>query len=605
MVVTSLVLANPSTDAPVSDERFGKLLREFDPSVHPIPLKLTLIIVNNTLVQQWHDEIVRFAPGLKVHVFYADASKKAQALSQLREADVLITTPHMTLPNELARKMSVHRLIMDEAHLLAHGSTTHSKLKALSQYMAARKWCVTGTPFSTSLEQLKDQAELIGHYDGGIKVHEFLYGRPRPNWTPPPPRPGGYSRWQRQSRPLDKLSNEAIVELLRAVMIRHTKSMRIGGEVALALPDADCTTAWLDMSADEKLLYELHHCVEPGISMAATRKLEACSHLYDTSVVCGAAYELEHIKREVLLREMVAEGRNPDERSLMDSQEGMVQRATLQKELAERIRARFGETPPSLDQPLQLGAIPAAAAAFWRSHDKVAVVPKAPTAKMQKLIDQGRAAAPAKHAWQAKATLTKFAALLSDLAALRADEPDMRAVVFTRHDLVQERLVALITNELRPGGKLATPHGARALKLFEFNKLTAPTKRHKLIKDFQDQGSAGPRVFIVTYATAAVGITLTAANRVFLMEPCIDPGMEAQARGHGSTSHAASPARRPLSGGCSCDSSSSSAAAAAAAPASSAHAVRSPLRTSGGGAHPPARSDEGHFRQAVCLQGHD
>ena len=29
------------------------------------------------------------------------------------------------------------------------------------------------------------------------------------------------------------------------------QAMRIGGEVALALPDADCETVWLEMSADE------------------------------------------------------------------------------------------------------------------------------------------------------------------------------------------------------------------------------------------------------------------------------------------------------------------------------------------------------------------
>ena len=46
-------------------------------------------------VWQWHDEIVKFAPSLKVHVFYSDAAKKAKALQELREADVLITTPHM------------------------------------------------------------------------------------------------------------------------------------------------------------------------------------------------------------------------------------------------------------------------------------------------------------------------------------------------------------------------------------------------------------------------------------------------------------------------------------------------------------------------------
>ena len=38
-------------------------------------------------------------------------------------------------------------------------------------------------------------------------------------------------------------------------------------------------------------------------------------------------------------------------------------------------------------------------------------------------------------------------------------------------------------------------------------------------------------VFIVTYGTAAVGITLTAANKVYLMEPALDPATEAQAAG--------------------------------------------------------------------------
>ena len=40
---------------------------------------------------------------------------------------------------------------------------------------------------------------------------------------------------------------------LSRIMIRHTKSQRIGGE-ALALPDCDSRTVLLDMSADERRL---------------------------------------------------------------------------------------------------------------------------------------------------------------------------------------------------------------------------------------------------------------------------------------------------------------------------------------------------------------
>ena len=67
--------------------------------------------------------------------------------------------------------------------------------------------------------------------------------------------------------------------------------------------------------------------------------------------------------------------------------------------------------------------------------------------------------------------------------------------------------------------------------VFEFNQKTAPQKRHRLIKEFQESAKPGARVFIVTYEAAAVRITLTAANRVFLMEPCVDPAQEIQACG--------------------------------------------------------------------------
>ena len=482
---------------------------------------------------QWHDEIVKFAPSLKVHVFYSDAAKKAKALQELREADVLITTPHMVLPHGLAKKISVHRLIMDEAHLLAKGSSTHAKAAALRQYIAPRKWCVTGTPFSTSLEQLAEQARLLGHYDEGIRVKEFVHGRPRADWNPP-------VHWRnRATRPTDRLTNEEIVDQLRSAMIRHTKAMRIGGEVALALPDADLQTAWLTMSEDEKLLYELHHCAEEGISQYATKKLEACSHLYDTDIVCGKSYAFHHERHATVTREMKAEGTDVGDMSAYhcdtDAQ-AREMRAKLQeyRELVnKRMQERFGDEAgePDLERPVQVGSIPAAAAAFLRSHERITVAPKPPGAKKRRMIELGAAEAAPIVSWQSKATLTKFKTLMADLSALREAEPDMRAVVFTRHDLVQARLVGLIQGEIKEGGALATPPGHKPLKIFEFNKHTQPTRRHKLIKDFQDAGGSGARVFIVTYATAAVGITLTAANRVFLMEPCIDPGVEAQAAG--------------------------------------------------------------------------
>jgi hypothetical protein len=539
-VCVSLILANPSSVARVSDARFAKLTSHYDPQHHPIPLKLTLIIVNNTLVRQWADEFAKFAPGLKVHVFYNDAKAKATALAELRDADVLITTPHMALPHGIATKMRVHRLIMDEAHLLAKGSTTHSKIGTLKGYSADRKWLVTGTPFSTGLDQLVGQAEVIGHLDAGCRVDDMIHGIPRAGWQPPPmPAYLGNSAYRRNRyrithvRPRDRMTNEDIVERLRCAMVRHTKSMRIGGEVALALPDADHQTVWLTMSEDERLLYELHHCCEPEVSMSSKLKLEACSHLYDLSVVLGKHGRFQVVMRAAVMRQMSLEGKDdPNDYTCMQ-RITQQQRSELQRELSDRTIQQFGRPSAwTLEQPLRLGKLAEAAAAFLKTHVLLNIKPAKLPKREQAMIDAGLQAAPPTEAWQSNATLTKFATLMKDLHELREEEPSMRAVVFTRHDAVQQRLVALIEAEVKPGGKLA-PVGSPAtpLRVFEFNKQTPPVKRHKLIKDFQEGGAKGARVFVVTYATAAVGITLTAANRIFLMEPCLDPALEAQAAG--------------------------------------------------------------------------
>ena len=99
--------------------------------------------------------------------------------------------------------------------------------------------------------------------------------------------------------------------------------------------------------------------------------------------------------------------------------------------------------------------------------------------------------------------------------------------------------------------------------VFGFTGATSVAKRHAAIRTFQEQGqqrTGGAKVFVCTIKvrlrrdqppqpaaegpcptllklclphgqTGAVGITLTAATRVYLLEPCFDPAAEAQAAG--------------------------------------------------------------------------
>ena len=232
-VVTALCLANPPA-APGGKAAAGGGGGSSSSSTST--LKLTLVIVNNTLVKQWEDEVKRFAPSLRVHSLYQGAGEgRAAALANLGQVDVLITTPHAKWPAELCgdTQKRIHRLIVDESHLLG-GKSWKGLIYKFLRVRADHAWCVTGTPFSAGLPDLDYQARLLGHWTDGVHL----------------------------SAKINELSSEELVAELRTLMIRHVKAQRIGGEVALALPDASSETVWLQMSADEKLLYALHACYD-------------------------------------------------------------------------------------------------------------------------------------------------------------------------------------------------------------------------------------------------------------------------------------------------------------------------------------------------------
>ena len=82
-------------------------------------------------------------------------------------------------------------------------------------------------------------------------------------------------RLSRLSSCVITLRNEDVCDQLKQLIIRHTKAQRIRGEVALALPDADCQTHWLDMSPHERALYGVHACADGVPSWADVNRCAA------------------------------------------------------------------------------------------------------------------------------------------------------------------------------------------------------------------------------------------------------------------------------------------------------------------------------------------
>jgi superfamily II DNA or RNA helicase len=114
-------------------------------------------------------------------------------------------------------------------------------------------------------------------------------------------------------------------------------------------------------------------------------------------------------------------------------------------------------------------------------------------------------------------TSSKIQQLKADLQGLQQRDAGMRAVVFTQF-LDQQRH---IVNAVESMG----------LKVYSLQGSTAAKARDTSIRDFQSLDEKGPAVFVITMRAGSVGITLTAASHVFLIEPCINPATEVQAAG--------------------------------------------------------------------------
>jgi hypothetical protein len=113
---------------------------------------------------------------------------------------------------------------------------------------------------------------------------------------------------------------------------------------------------------------------------------------------------------------------------------------------------------------------------------------------------------------------TKIPYLREDLKTVQMSEPAFKVVVFTKYLPVHDALVRALRDDFP------------AKRVMDFKGGKDCFRRDKIIREFQDTESKHlPSILVIMIKTGNVGITLTAASRVYLMEPALDPAVEVQA----------------------------------------------------------------------------
>ncbi|PYH94755.1 hypothetical protein BO71DRAFT_398695 [Aspergillus ellipticus CBS 707.79] len=252
------------------------------PSTDP-DRKPTLIIAPVALIQQWKREITRMLnPGkhqLSTYVLHGD--KRATKFRDLKKYDVVLTT-FGTLAAELKRREKYdelekrdataarrfmqdlpclspaskwHRVIIDEAQCIKNRNTKSAI--ACCRLNTTHRWCMTGTPMMNSVEELHS---LI----------KFLRIRPYCN----------LEAFQREfTRPLksnmpatrEKVMMQLQV-LLKAVLLRRTKTSKIDGKPILQLPPKISERVHAVFSEDEQ---EFYNALETRSQLEVNKYMEA------------------------------------------------------------------------------------------------------------------------------------------------------------------------------------------------------------------------------------------------------------------------------------------------------------------------------------------
>ena len=228
-----------------------------------VTLPITVVLTTNALLGQWHDELKKFAPSLRVRWYYCTVHgsnewpcffppvclprrsltvatpwtrpatpgcPKHKIYPDLMNTDVVLSTHGTTLFAEgsngrclFSKFIRIHRVIIDESHGRdAIGNAIRSLCRGF-QFA----WGVTGTPLSSSVRDLHPMASVIGHWKDGLQLGQYE----------------------------ENAQRAQLPDVLKRLMIRHTKGQRIGGQAALALPEAECATIWVDMSPSERKVY--------------------------------------------------------------------------------------------------------------------------------------------------------------------------------------------------------------------------------------------------------------------------------------------------------------------------------------------------------------
>ncbi|PFH59582.1 hypothetical protein XA68_12126 [Ophiocordyceps unilateralis] len=522
------------------------------PSFDPLPVtrqaKSTLIVCPLSTVTNWEEQIKQhIRPGtLSYHVYHGPNRIKDAA--RLASFDMVITT-YGSVSNELStrRKRSQgqypleeigwFRIVLDEAHMIREQSTL--QFKAMCRLQAERRWAVTGTPVQNRLDDLAALLSFVRlhPFDERLKFYRYIV------------------------EPF-KACDPEIVPKLR-VLVDTITLRRLKDKIDL--PPREDLVVKLDFNAEERALYDLFaRDAQDRVKVLAgpntSRALGGNSYIHILKAIlrlrllCAHGKDLLNDDDLAAVRGMSAEmaidvdDGGDDDRPSLSQQKAHDMFALLRDtnsdtcvECGKRLDAAEAQNMESETSDDILGYMMPCFHVICRSCIKSyqepgrssARCPECEAATRFHFVELRKESIDAEHEGPVKTRArngrknvdkydgphTKTVALMEDLIKSKAmseanpSEPRFKSVVFsgwTSHlDLIELALKAADISFARLDGSMT--RAARTAAMDSFRE------------------KSDVEVILVSLMAGGLGLNLTAANNVYVMEPQYNPAAEAQA----------------------------------------------------------------------------
>uniref|UniRef100_A0A8C4FBM4 Helicase-like transcription factor n=1 Tax=Dicentrarchus labrax TaxID=13489 RepID=A0A8C4FBM4_DICLA len=458
--------------------------------------RTTLIICPLSVISNWLDQFeqhVRANVKLNVYLYYGPDRNRSKKF--LSSQDVVITTYNVLSADFGVSVSPLHginwlRVVLDEGHVIRNPNAQMSK--AVLDLKTQRRWILSGTPIQNSVKDLWMLLAFLRLKPFDVK-----------EW------------WNRViQRPVtqgDRAGLQNLQTLVKCITLRRTKSSEVNGRPLVSLPEKTVCVEQVELSQPEREEYELAR--NEG-------KNTIGRYVAEGTVLRNYADVLAILMR---LRQYCC---HPDLLAKTSSDLGSAAAtpAELRERMIEKLRLVLAsgsdeECSVCLDS-VRLPVITRCAHVYCRpciaqviSNEKVVITIEIKTSELVEFPqdEMEEESSTNSEKWR---TSSKVQALLGNLLRLRCEDSSIKCLVVSQFT----RFLTVLETPLREHG-------------FSFVRLDgnmSQKRRAQVIQEFQSSAADSPAIMLLSLKAGGVGLNLTAASRVFLMDPAWNPATEEQ-----------------------------------------------------------------------------